>query len=290
MSPPPYKIRAIDAIVNIWTEEAMRFRPKWSDVFFRKKIGVDDRTAAGISLEEMLRRMDAAAIEKAFLVATKAGALGPPACYHLPCSVVADAVRQYPDRFCGLAGIDPTEGMKGVRQLQIAVEELGFIGAHSYPHWFEIPPDGAQYYPFYAKCVELDIPIQLQVGQSLVYAPDYPRRSVGRPIALDSVACHFPELKLIGIHLGVPWVDEMIAMAWKHKNVFIGTDAHSPKYWPPQFVQFANTFGRKKVIFGTDFPVLDFERTRREIEELKLRSESELLILRENVRRVYKLD
>ena len=123
--------------------------------------------------------MDAAAIEKAFLVATKAGSLGPPACYHLPYSLVADAVRRHPDRFYGLAGIDPTQGMKGVRELQAAVEDLGFVGAHSYPHWFEIPPDGPQYYPFYAKCVELDIPIQLQVGQSLVYAPDYPRPQRG---------------------------------------------------------------------------------------------------------------
>lgn len=285
-----HDIQAIDAVVNIWSDESLVHRPEWRDGFYKGKIGVDDRTAEGISLDEMLRRMDDAGIERAFLIAPKVGPLGPPSCYHLPYEVVADAVKRHPDRFHGLAGVDPTEGMKGVRQLQHAIEELGFVGAHSYPHWFEIAPDHARYYPFYAKCVELDVPIQLQVGQSLVYAPDYPRRSVAQPITLDAVACDFPELKLIGIHVGIPWTDEMIAMAWKHPNVFIGSDAHSPKYWPPQFVHYINTYGREKVIFGTDFPVLGFERTRAEIEALGLRPDAKRLFLRDNVMRIYGLD
>ncbi|MDE0254200.1 MAG: hypothetical protein OYG32_05340, partial [Rhodospirillaceae bacterium] len=103
-APPSSDIQAIDAVVNLWTEEALSYRPDWRDGFFKGKIGVDETTAAGITLDEMLRRMDAAAIEKAFLVATKAGSLGPPACYHLPYSLVADAVRRHPDRFYGLAG------------------------------------------------------------------------------------------------------------------------------------------------------------------------------------------
>ncbi len=156
--------------------------------------------------------------------------------------------------------------MKGVRELEYAIRDLGFIGAHFYPHWFEIPPDAAKVYPFYAKCVELDIPIQMQVGQSMNYDRNFPRRSVGRPIALDAVACDFPELKLIGIHVGIPWTDEMIAMAWKHQNVFIGSDAHAPKYWPESFTHYINTYGQDKVIFGTDFPVLDFGRTVDEID------------------------
>ena len=90
----------------------------------------------------------------------------------------------------------------------------------------------------------------------------------GRPITLDAVACDFPELKLIGIHVGIPWTEEMIAMAWKHKNVYIGCDAHSPKYWPESFKHYVNSFGQYKVLFGTDFPILDFERTRAEIEAL----------------------
>lgn len=283
-----HDVLAIDAVVNIWTKETNRYRPP-RDEFYKGKMKVDDETADGISLEEMLRRMDAAGIEKGFLIAPKVGSLGHPATYHLPYEVVVDAVKRYPDRFYGLAGVDPTEGMKGVRELERAVTELGFIGAHTYPHWFELAPDHARYYPFYAKCVELGVPIQLQVGQSMIYAADYPRRSVGRPITLDAVACDFPELTLIGIHVGIPWTDEMIAMAWKHKNVFIGCDAHSPKFWPPSFVHYINTYGQDKVIFGTDFPVLGFERTRQEIEALGLAPGPKRKLLRDNVTRIYKL-
>ena len=79
-------------------------------------------------------------------------------------------------------------------------------------------------------------------------------------------------------------------MAWKHKNVYLGSDAHSPKYWPASFVNFINTYGQDKVIFGTDFPVLGFERTRDEIENLGLRPIPKRKLLRDNIIRLYKLD
>jgi uncharacterized protein len=284
-----YDILAIDAVVNLWTPEANSLRPR-RDAFYQGKMKVERQTAEGIGLDEMLRRMDAAGIERGFLVATRAGRLGHPACYHLPYELVARAVKQHPDRFHGMAGLDPYEGMKGVQELERAVEELGFIGAHFYPHWYELAPDHAKWYPYYAKCCELDVPVQMQVGQSMIYDPTYPVRSVGRPITLDAVACDFPELKLVGIHVGIPWTDEMIAMAWKHPNVYIGCDAHSPKYWPESFVRYVNSYGQDKVLFGTDFPILDFERTREEIEALGLKPEAKKKLLRENAVRVYKLE
>ena len=284
-----YDIQAIDAVVNIWTPEVRAIRPD-RDAFYGGKMKVSNETLQGLSHEEMLCRMDAAGIERSFLIAAKNGPRQHKASYHIPYEMVAEAVNRHPDRFFGLAGLDPTEGMEGVRLLEKGVKEYGFIGAHFYPHWFELAPDHARWYPFYAKCVELDVPIQLQVGQSMLYDPNHRLRSVGRPIALDAVACDFPELKIIGIHVGIPWTDEMIAMAWKHPNVYIGCDAHSPKYWPASFVNFIDTFGQDKVIFGTDFPVLDFERTRTEIEALELRSDPKRKLLRDNVLRIYGLD
>ena len=283
-----HDIQAIDIIANIWTKEALAGRPDRT-AFFRGKIGVDQTTFEGISLEEMIRRMDAAGIERAFLAAAKVGEAWHPAGYHVPYELVAEAVRRYPARFSALAGLDPTEGMDGVRALERAVKEHGFVGAHFYPHWFELPPDHARWYPFYAKCVELDIPVQLQVGQSLVYDRRAPKRSVGRPITLDAVACDFPELKIVGIHVGIPWTDEMVAMAWKHPNVYIGSDAHSPKYWPESFVRYIDSYGQDKVMFGTDFPVLQFERTREEVEGLGFRPGPKRKFLRDNALRLYKL-
>ena len=96
-------IQAIDIVVNLWTREANALRPK-RDAFYQGKMKVKKETAAGISHKEMLRRMDAAGTERAFLVATRAGRLGHPACYHLPYEMVAKAVKLHPDRFYGLAG------------------------------------------------------------------------------------------------------------------------------------------------------------------------------------------
>jgi predicted TIM-barrel fold metal-dependent hydrolase len=284
-----YEIRALDCVVNPITPEIMRLRPGWSTEFWTRKIGRGAELAGGVPHERMLAMMDEAGTERALLVATKTGRLGLPGSWQLPYEVVAEAVRRHPDRFSGVAGLDPYEGMDGVRALERAVRELGFVGAHMYPHWFELAPDHAKWYPFYAKCVELGVPVQMQVGQSLIYTPEQRLRSVGRPISLDAVACDFPELKLLGIHIGIPWTEEMIAMSWKHPNVYIGCDAHSPRYWPAAFVQYINSYGQDKVVFGTDFPVLDFVRTREEIEALGLREEAKRKLLRDNALRIYKI-
>ena len=282
--------KAIDAVVNIWTREALSHRPDWGDEFFVGKMNAENDLMAGLSLEEIIEKMEEAGIDKAFLIAARAGRVGLPGCYHMPYSVVADACAKYPERFYGLAGIDPFEGMDGVRAFEDAIKNMGFVGAHLYPHWYELAPDHAKYYPFYAKCCELNVPIQMQVGQSMVYSQEYRTKSVGQPIALDAVACDFPELKLIGIHVGIPWHDEMISMAWKHENIFIGCDAHRPKYWPKSFIHYLNSYGQDKIIFGTDFPVLEFKKTIDDIDALGLKSEVRKKLLRDNVIRIYGLD
>ena len=285
-----YDYKAIDAVVNIWTRESLSQRPDWGEDFFVGKMNAKDSLMTGLSLDEMLERMETAGIEKAFLIAAHAGRVGMPGCYHMPYEIVARACEEYPDRFYGLAGIDPFDGMEGVRAFEDAVQNMGFIGAHLYPHWYELAPDHAKYYPFYAKCCELDVPIQMQVGQSMVYSKEYRTRSVGQPITLDAVACDLPELKLIGIHVGIPWHDEMISMAWKHENIYIGCDAHRPKYWPKSFTHYVNSYGQDKVIFGTDFPVLDFKKTTDDINEIGFKSEVRRKLMRDNAIRIYGLD
>src|ERR1700722_7834029 len=109
-----YDIRAIDTVVNPLTPEIVKLRPAWSGSFHTGKMQRDARVLAGYSYDEMLAMMDAAGVERAFLVAAKIGQLGIPGSWHLPYAMVAAAVRQYPDRFFGLAGIDQTEGMAGV--------------------------------------------------------------------------------------------------------------------------------------------------------------------------------
>jgi predicted TIM-barrel fold metal-dependent hydrolase len=281
---------AIDIVINLHTPEVLPLKPKWRKDFIGGKIGADAEILEGRTIEKYIERMDRAGIQMAFIAASRSGSKGHPSNWQLPYEIVADVVSKYPKRFKGLAGIDPTEGMNGVRELEHAIGELGFVGAHVYPHWFEMAPHHRKYYPFYAKCVELNIPIQMQVGHCLLYSRERPLRSVGRPITLDTIACDFPELKIIGIHTGWPWVEEMISVAWKHPNVYIGSDAYAPKFWKPEFVRFINSWGQDKVLFGTDFPIIDFERATREINELGLKEDSKQKLLWKNTAHVYGLD
>ena len=285
-----HAILGIDAVVNYEFADPSLERKGWQKAFITGKIGANEGLIAGLTPEALIEKMDRAGLEHCFLLAIKAGSAHHSINRRIPYEAVAEVVRRFPTRFSGLAGVDPTEGMHGLRELERAVKQLGFIGAHLYPHWFEMAPDHARYYPIYAKCCELGIPIQMQVGHCLRYSEERPLKSVGRPITLDTIACDFPELKLVGIHIGWPWTEEMIAVAYKHPNVFIGTDAYAPKHWDKKFIRFMNSFGQDKVIFGTDYPVIDLERARSEFDALGLREGARRKVLRDNVIRLYGLD
>ena len=282
-------IKAIDVVCNFQLDDPEVRRPAWSQDFLRNKIGADESAVLGLSEQELLEKMDRAGVEHAFLIAVRSGSSMHKISRQIPYEKVANFVAKYPKRFSGLAGIDPTEGMKGVRAFEHAVKEMGFIGAHLYPHWFEMAPDHARYYPFYAKCCELDVPIQMQVGHCLRYSAERPLRTVGRPITLDTIACDFPELKLVGIHIGWPWTEEMIAVAYKHPNVYIGSDAYAPKHWDASFLRYLDSWGQDKVLFGTDFPVIDPERAMAEIADLPIRESSRKKFLRNNAIKLYNL-
>lgn len=281
---------AIDIVVNLYTPRMVEEGRTGLDDAFKAQVRMPESMRGGVDEDAYLDLMDAAGIEKSLLIAVRAGDRRMRGSFEVPYEEVAAVCRRHPARYFGLAGVDPYRGMEQLADLEYAVKELGFVGAHLYPHWMELAPDHAKYYPIYAKCCELDIPIMMQVGQNLVYSRERRLPSVGRPICLDQVAIDFPELRLIGIHIGVPWTSEMIAMAWKHDNVFIGTDAYAPKHWPAEFVHYMNTYGREKVLFGTDWPVIHPQRAVDEIAELNLRDESRDLVMRGNAERVFRLD
>lgn len=283
------ELKAIDIVCNYELIDEAAVRPEWSRNFLTNKIGAAQGHVGQFTPDALLEHLDAAGIDHAFLIAVRAGSYLNRISFEVPYESVAAVVEKYPDRFSGLAGVDPTRGMRGVRELEHAVREYGFVGAHLYPHWFEASPDAARYYPYYAKCAELDIPIQMQVGHCLRYSDERPLASVARPLALDRIACDLPELKLVGIHIGWPWTEEMIAVAYKHPNVYIGSDAYAPRHWPEAFVKYIDSWGQDKVLFGTDFPVIDHERAIREIADLPIRPGSRAKLLRNNAIDLYGL-
>lgn len=209
-------------------------------------------------------------------------------------SEVANYTRAHPTRIYGIASVNLLDPVAAVSELDHYVKFEGFKGLRVVPWLWNLPPNDAHYWPLYVKCIELDIPFLTQVGHTGPLCPS----EVGRPIPyIDSVALAFPALKIICGHIGYPWTAEMIAVAWKHENVFIDTSAHLAKYYPPELVQFANTTGRKKVMFGTNFPQLTWAKCVEDVDRslngegrLTLRADVMRDFMGGNAQRVLKLD
>jgi predicted TIM-barrel fold metal-dependent hydrolase len=166
---------------------------------------------------------------------------------------VAELLRDYPDRFIGLARISGLHGMSGVRELERRVREQGFHALGVSALVDAIPASDRRYYPLYAKAVELDIPVR--VYSSMSYATDRPY-DLGHPRHLDQVAIDFPELTIIGGLGGWPWVNEMVAIVRRHPRLYMDTSAHRARYlgqpgsgWE-MLMQFGNTLIQDKVLVG----------------------------------------
>jgi predicted TIM-barrel fold metal-dependent hydrolase len=286
---PDESYGAIDIVVAPHTPREVAENQVGVDDHFMDKVRMPEEIRRGIPMEDYVAAMDRAGVERSLLVATRAGDLRVRHSYEIAYERVAEYCAAFPGRFSGLAGIDPTRGISGLSELDHAVNDLGFVGAHLYPHWFGLAPDHARYYPYYARCAELGIPIMMQVGHCLDYRRDRILESVGRPFALERVAIDFPELTIIGIHLGWPWTEEMIALCFKHANVYVSADAYAPKHWPAEYVKFADSWGVDKCLFGTDWPVIGPERAIAEINDLGMRPESRRKLLRDNAVRVFNL-
>lgn len=199
---------------------------------------------------------------------------------------VAALVAAHPDRLTGVASVDLLHPMEAVRELRRCVRTLGLRALRLLPWLWNLPPNDRRYYPLYAECIELGIPFCLQVGHTGPLRPSEP----GRPIPyLDEVALDFPELTIVGGHIGYPWTAEMIALATKYENVHIDTSAYKPSRYPRELVDYLRGHGKKKVLFGSNFPMLPPSECLAELEVLGLSPEARELFLGGNAQRVFRL-
>src|SRR3954465_13243220 len=170
------------------------------------------------------------------------------------------------------------------RELRRCVAGLGFKGLRAIPWLWEAPPTDRRYYPVLAACAELGVPFCTQVGHT------GPLRTseTGRPIPyIDDVAIDFPELVIVCGHIGYPWTEEMVAVARKHENVYIDTSAYTAKRYPPELVTYMKSnSGRKKVMFGTNYPMLLPQQALADLDALGLDDETRDLFLAGNAQRV----
>ena len=238
----------------------------------------------GMLLEDVIAQMDETGVEKGLLHIPDTGSWG----IRVPAEAVVRAVEKYPGRLvAGAVGVNPHKEMQAVRELVGYVQEYGFKSLHFLPHWLERPANDAIYFPFYAKCVELDIPVFIQIrmpSQSFL-------RSHGRPEYIEGVAAYFPELRIVGIHMGWPWLEEFMALMIKHPNLYMTTSGYPTSEWEPKFTKFVNTLGQDQIIFGSTTPMVKggIKEALTGIEGQPLEESVRRKVLRENAARVFKL-
>jgi predicted TIM-barrel fold metal-dependent hydrolase len=198
-----------------------------------------------------------------------------------------------PERLIGFTGADPMRGMAAVRDFERAVKDLGIRGLNIGQFWQELYPEDRRYYPLYAKCVELGVPVILHASQnmSLEVISDY-----SHPRHIEVVATDFPELTIVATHGGWPWVNEMVSLLWRRPNVYVDTAAQRPKYmampntgWGP-LLHFGNSVIQDQVLFASRWPMMPFRQTIDEIKGLPLKPEVQEKWLWRNAARLLNVD
>ena len=247
--------RAIDSFVNVNMGSVER--PEWlvrvAEDYFKRT----EEIFKDIEAEALVELMDRTGVEKAILSTQVIN----------PDRRVLAFAEKFPDRFAYSASLDPRRGMAAIRELEAVVQNEPVVLARAFPFMTGLPPDDRVYYPAYAKCVELDLPISINTG---IPGPPAPGR-VQDPIFLDEVCLFFPELKLVMAHGADPWWDVAIRLMLKYPNLYLMTSAYAPRYFPPQLLNYMNTRGSHKILFASDHPVLSMERCMKEAQELDLR-------------------
>jgi uncharacterized protein len=238
--------------------------------------------------DAMVRRMDDLNLATLVIPTGDGATLAPeepPGFEHLAARwpEVQALVEQHPGRFAALALVDPTLGMRGVHELREHLTRPWVVGCYVHTHSFDRPLDAAEYYPIYALCAEIDVPVAMQTGVSGGLLPS----ECGRPMTVDRAALYFPDTRFVLSHTGWPWVEEAVALALKFPNVFIGTGAYPPRHWAEPLRRFLTGPGRDKVVFATNFPTVGHRHALDQVEELELAAPTRRALLGGTARRVF---
>lgn len=236
------------------------------------------------SLEAMLREMDQAGIELTMLDPMIGWSRRDQKLWgNYSIETLAGLVERSGGRVVAGAGYNPLRIVESLRDIERAVEDLGFKYVWAHPISFGLAPNDKKMYPLYVKGIELGIPICIQVGQSAEPLPS----QVGHPMNADEVALDFPDLTLVLTHTGWPWVEEWISMLWRHPNVYGNIGAYMPSDLDPSIVRFMDGRGQDKVLWASNG--LGMTRCKQEFLALPLAEKTKRKVLRDNAKRVFKL-
>ncbi len=267
--------------IDVWsqmTTERMAKAP-WLETLLRWTNQSDEPLIP--TTESTLRAMDAAGVDISLLSAWH----GPQGSL-ISNEEVSDQIDSAPDRFRGLATVDLTNPMQAVRDIRQWVDGEKFVGVRVVPWLWDLPPNDRRYYPIYAACVDLGVPFCTQIG----HTGPLLRSETGRPIPyLEDVLLDFPELVVVGGHVGFPWIDELISLAIKFPNFHVDTSAYAVHRLPSDFVDFMKGLGSKRVMFGTNWPMLSPAQCLHGLNQLDFTPEQQDAFLFGNARRVFNL-
>ena len=252
-----------------------------SAAYFRSS-GNRTPTVADIAAHYRARRIAAVVF-----TVDAAGATGHPA---LSSEQIADEAAAHADVLIPFGSVDPTSGDGAVRRARSLVTEHGVRGFKFHPSLQGFEPNDTAYYPLYEALQELGVPALFHTGQTGIGAGLPGGRGIklrySAPMLLDDVAADFPGLTIIMAHPSVPWQDEAISIATHKANVYIDLSGWSPKYFPPQLIQYTNTLLRNQMLFGSDYPMITPERWLADFERLQIDDAVRPLILKENASRL----
>lgn len=201
--------------------------------------------------------------------------------------VVGRVVKEAKGRLIGFAGIDPHKGMDAVREVERCYHEHGMRGVSMDPYMHRIAPDNRMYYPIYAKCIELDIPVVLTSGWA--YRMPGVIMDDASPRHIDRVATDLPELKIVMSHGGYPWVREMIVVAYRHRNVYFEWSGMERRPWSNEYVEGVNDLVPDKALFASAFPFFTFDVALERYASLAFKPEVRPQVMGTNAARLLKL-
>ncbi len=204
----------------------------------------------------------------------------------VPNEEVAEAARRHPDVLIPFASIDPHRGAPGVAAARMLISDYGVRGFKFHPGTQGFYPNDRLAYPLYEVISDAGIPALFHTGHTGIGAGVRGgggiRLKYSNPMHVDDVAVDFPDLKIVLAHPSFPWQDEALSVALHKPLVYIDLSGWSPKYFPPQLIQYANTLLKSKILFGTDYPLITPDRWIAEFGKLPIRDEIRPLIMKEN--------
>jgi predicted TIM-barrel fold metal-dependent hydrolase len=206
---------------------------------------------------------------------------------------IAEAAAENSDIMMAFASIDPHKGKLGVREARRMIEDYKVGGFKFHPTVQGFFPNDRMAYPFYEVIEAAGLPAIFHSGHSGI-GSGMPgggglRLKYSNPMHVDDVAADFPGMSIIIAHPSWPWQDEALSVCLHKPNVYIDLSGWSPKYFPPQLVQYANTLLKRKMLFGSDFPLITPDRWMKDFQEAGFRPEVHQLILKENAAKLLKL-